>query len=223
MSATAEHTTADDAALERRIVDAALTLGSQRGWDRVHLHEVAAALGIGLAEIAHRFATKDAIAEAWFARADTALLAMPATPGWGRHSPRERLRRAILSWLGALAPHREVAAAMLGYKLQPEHLHLQVQGALRVSRTVQWIREAAWLPAVGWRRELEEAALTAIYLTTFACWLRDDSADAHRSRALLDRLLERAEWLALRLDAAPPAPPAGRPDGRADADGGPGS
>lgn len=197
--------------LRCRIIDTALSLGAERGWDGVHLHEVAARLDIGLADIARHFSGKDAIAEAWFERADAALLAAAQAPGWQLLSPRERLQRAILAWLHELSPHRQLAAEMLRYKLQPEHVHLQVQGALRVSRTVQWIREAALLPATGWRRECEEAALTAIYLTTFACWLRDDSSGASRSRSLLDRLLARAEWLAGWLDGVGcGAAPAGR-------------
>lgn len=186
----------DQAELRCRIIDTALILGEERGWDGFHLHDLAVRLDIGLSDIARHFTGKDAIVEAWFERADAALLAAPDTPGWQLLSPRERLQRAIFSWLQALAPHRKLAAEMLRYKLQPEHLHLQVLGALRISRTVQWIREAALLPATGWRRECEEAALTAIYLTTFASWLRDDSLGASRSRSLLDRLLARAEWLA---------------------------
>ncbi len=182
--------------LRCRIIDSALRLGHERGWDGVHLHDLAACLGIGLADIARHFADKDAIAEAWFARADAALLAAPQAAGWSLLSPRERLQRAILAWLQALAPHRQLAAEMLRYKLQPEHVHLQVQGVLRVSRTVQWIREAALLPATGWRRECEEAALTAIYLSSFAGWLRDDSPGARHSQQRLDRLLAGAEWLA---------------------------
>lgn len=88
---------------------------------------------------------------------------------------------------------------MLRYKLQPEHLHLQALGVMRVSRTVQWIREVAMLPAVGWRREVEEAVLTAIYLTTFARWLVDDSPASARTHAVLDRLLAAAERAALWL------------------------
>jgi ubiquinone biosynthesis protein COQ9 len=60
---------------------------------------------------------------------------------------------------------------------------------MRISRTVQTMREAALLRATGWRREAEEAALTSIYLATFASWLFDDSADAQRTRARLARAL----------------------------------
>lgn len=189
--------------LRSRILDTALDLGEQRGWDAVHLHEIAQVMGISLADIDRHYPQKDAIAEAWFDRADEALLAAPATPGWTELSVPQRLHHALFAWLDALALHRRLTAEMLRYKLHPEHLHLQALGVTRISRTVQWIREAALLPSVGWRRELEEAALTAMYLSTFACWLNDDSSGAARTHALLDRLLgiaqRSAQWLAFRV------------------------
>ena len=85
------------------------------------------------------------------------------------------------------------------YKLQPDHLHLQAQGLVRVSRTVQWIRETARLPETGWRRELKEIALTGIYLSAVTFWLRDNSPGAVRTHAFLDRLLANAEQAALKI------------------------
>lgn len=105
----------------------------------------------------------------------------------------------MLAWLSALAPHRRLTAAMLRYKLQPEHLHLQALGLMRVSRTVQWWREVALLASTGWRRELEEAALTATYLGGFAIWLHDDSAAGTRGQDWLARRLATAEWLIRRF------------------------
>jgi ubiquinone biosynthesis protein COQ9 len=184
------------------ILDSAMSLAEQRGWDAVHMYDVAQAMGLPLAEIARNFGDKDELVEAWFDRADAALLAVADSAGWMELTPRERLHRAMFSWLDALAPHRRVTGDMLRYKFQPEHLHLQAQGVVRISRTVQWIREAACIPSVGWRREFEEAALTSIYLATFARWLADGSANAERTRAFLDGLLSVAERAALRLDRA---------------------
>ena len=185
--------------LREAIVDTALELGEQLGWDAVHLHQIAQAQGMALADIAQRFAHKDAIAEAWFDRADQALLAVPSSPGWEQLDPLERLHAAVFAWLDALAPHRRLSGQMLRYKLQPEHLHLQALGAVRVSRTVQTLREVAGLKSAGWRREAEEAALTAMYLTTLLSWLRDDSAGASASRVFLRRWLGRADLVARRL------------------------
>lgn len=185
--------------LAQAILDTALELAERRGWDALHLHEIAAAMDITVADIQPCYPHKDALAEAWFDRAEAALVATAGSSGWLELKPRERLFRTISSWLDALAAHKAVTAAMLHYKLQPDHPHLQAQGALRVSRTVQWIRETAALPEAGWRRELQEIALTGIYLATLARWLNDDSPDAAATRDLLDRLLAGAERAALRI------------------------
>jgi len=191
-----------DPNLARRILDTALEIGEQRGWDALLLHDVAAAMGITLADIHRYYPDKDTLAETWFDRAESAMIATANAPHWLELSPRDRLFRTIWSWFDALAPHKGVAAAMLRYKLQPDHVHLQVQGLLRVSRTVQWIRETAALPESGWRRELQEIALTGIYLATLARWLNDKSPDSVETRRLLDRLLANGEWAARRLDSS---------------------
>jgi ubiquinone biosynthesis protein COQ9 len=179
--------------VKRHIVQTALRLAHEAGsWDAVHVHAVAREAGIGLQELRRHFGDKDAIAEGSFDLADEALLACGNVPGWGELAIRDRLYTAIMAWLDALAPHRQIAGEMLRYKLHPEHLHLQARGVARISRTVQWIREVAMLASTGWRRELEEAVLTTTYLATFSYWLLDSSAGAENTRRLLKRLLATA-------------------------------
>lgn len=171
------------------ILDVALQLASRRSWDALHLYEVSQEMGVPLAEISRHYPDKDALAEALFDRADAALFRCADRPGWRQLPVQERLHCAYTAWLQALAPHRRLVREMLGYKLQPEHVHLQARGIMRISATVQWIREVALLPATGWRRELSETVLTSTYLAVFACWLFDDSTGARRTHALLERLL----------------------------------
>jgi ubiquinone biosynthesis protein COQ9 len=163
-------------AIAEALLDTALALGAERGWDALQLHQLAARAGLSLSELQRHFGGKDEIAEALFDRAERALLGAAAAPGWEGLSPRERLQAALQAWFAVLAPHRLLVRDMLAYKLHPEHLHLQVQGLLRISGTVQWWREAALLEESGWRRELAEAGLTAIYLGTVWRWLRDEAA-----------------------------------------------
>lgn len=186
------------------ILDVALDLAEATGWDNLHLHDIARESGITLAEIHHHYSDKDALAEAWFDRADEALVTLPQTLGWESFSVRKRLHRALFAWFDALAAHRRLTASMLRYKFQPEHLHLQLLGVTRISRTVQWIREAAHLDSTGLRRELEEVALTGIFLASFGCWLGDDSPNSKRTHAVLDRLLKNAERVALNLPGRGP-------------------
>lgn len=178
----------------RLIVHTALRLGEQAGsWDAVHVHAVAREAGITLDELRRHFGGKDEIAEGFFDFADDAMFAAASEPGWTQLTESERLQRVITAWLDTLAPHKRLVRQMLGYKLRPEHIHLQVGGVARISRTVQWFREAAMLPSAGLRRELEETVITSIYLATFSAWLLEPSAASERSKRLLRSLLRRVD------------------------------
>lgn len=201
--------TGDTDNLRERIVDAALELAELRSWETVRLHAVAERLGISLADIGRCFREKEDLVEAWFDRADRAMLADAATPEFQALAPRERLHRVILRWLTALGPHRRVTRQMILGKLEPGHLHIQIPGLLRVSRTVQWMREAAGLEPPGMtRRAFEEVATTAIYLMTFVHWMTDDSPQAARTSAFLERRLREAEGLVRCMEHRHDAPPA---------------
>lgn len=201
--------------LPRRIVDTAVELAERNTWEAVRLHQVAAALGVGLEDIRRHFREKDELIDAWFRRADDALLALADSGALLPLSPRERLFRLIMAWLDALEEHRRVSRQMILAKLEPGHLHIQIPALMRVSRTVQWIREGAGLDDAGLRRALLETAVTSVYLAAFAAWLREDAPGSPRTRRLLDGMLARAErlmgrcaWLAGR--SGPPARPRGQ-------------
>ncbi|MEX2496214.1 MAG: TetR/AcrR family transcriptional regulator [Woeseia sp.] len=207
------------AATDRRVsrdqlVDAALDLAERDGWESVRLHQVAAACASGLDDLRAHFREKDEIIDAWLDRADAAMLQHFDAGGVEGLLPRERIRRLILVWLESLAAHRRVTREMIGHKLEFGHIHLQVPALLRISRTVQWIREGALLDAPLPRRALEETAMTALFVRTFLGWLNDDSGNFQRSRNRLERDLL---WLELAASwipggrsgyRAPGAPPA---------------
>jgi ubiquinone biosynthesis protein COQ9 len=178
-----------------RIVDTALALAEQRSWEAMRLYDVAVAVGITLDDIRHDFREKEDLVDAWFDRADQAMLKAAEQPEFLSLPTRQRLHRLIMTWLGALAPHRRVTRQMILGKLEPGHIHIQIPAILRISRTVQWMREAAHRDPVYLRRALEETGLTTIYLMTFCYWLQDDSPDSIRTRAFLERRLAMAETL----------------------------
>ncbi|MEX0957812.1 MAG: TetR/AcrR family transcriptional regulator [Burkholderiales bacterium] len=184
--------------VREKIVDAALDLAGRGSWEAVRLHDVADALGITLEDVRHHFREKEEIVDAWFDRADSAMLKAAEAPGFVDLTPRQRIHRLMMTWFGALAPHRKATRQMIYSKLEPGHIHIQIPGLMRVSRTVQWMREAAHRDAAFLRRALEETGLTSIYLTTFFYWMRDDTPDSASTSRLLDRLLGAAE----RLDRA---------------------
>jgi ubiquinone biosynthesis protein COQ9 len=174
-----------------RILDTALEQAEASSWEELNLHNVAEALQIRLDEILSHFSGKDDLAEAWFDRGDRAMLRTERGADFLNLPPQERLQAVICDWLDALAAHRRVTREMLAYKLEPGHVHLQALGIMRISRTVQWFREASRQNSTGLQRILDETALTAIYLSALGYWLFDDYRDSRESKAFLASALRR--------------------------------
>ncbi len=194
--------------LERRIVDAALDLAEEVGWDGLCLRRVAERLDEPLAELLVHYRDLDAVADAWFRRAWAAMLAPP--PGdFAARPARARLHLMTMRWFDALAPHRDVTGLILAAKRYPSHPHHWTPLAFNLSRTIHWLREAALLDATGRRRQMEEVGLSVLFLATLAVWRRDDTPDQARTRRFLTRRLEDADRLMVR--AWGKAPPPGIP------------
>jgi len=180
-----------------RIVDTALALAEEIGWDAVRLSEVAARLKLPMAELAQHYRDKDALADAWFTRARYAMLATPSK-GFAAQPAEARLHQLMMRWFDALAGHRAVTGQMLQEKLYPSHPHHWVPMIFNLSRTIQLLRDAARLEARGRRRQVEEIGLSALFLATLRVWLGDDSPEQAETRAYLSRRLARADRLMAR-------------------------
>lgn len=178
-----------------QILDSALQLAEEHSWAALRLHDIAERLGISLDQIRSHYSQKDNIAEAWFDRADQAMLAASNSANFLDQPLKERLQHLIMAWLEALSPHRQITREILQYKTLLLHVHLQLHGLTRISRTMQWLCEAAVLESLdrSTQRELEEIGITGIYLLTFRYWLSDDSTDDKNTRKLLSSLLNRAK------------------------------
>ena len=181
--------------LREAIVDTAVTIAERTNWETVRLFDVATELNITLDDIRVYFREKEDLVDAWFDRADQQMLRAAETVEFLSLPSRERLQYLIMSWLDALAAHRKVTRQMIDAKLEPGHLHIQIPAIMRVSRTIQWMREAAQRDATFVRRALEETALTTIYLATFAYWMQDDSENSQNTREFLTHKLKMAESL----------------------------
>jgi ubiquinone biosynthesis protein COQ9 len=174
------------------VVDAALALADAGHWESVRLHEVAARLGVPLDDIREHFSEKEQIVDAWMDRADQSMLRVTESAEFARLEGRERIQRLILTWLDTLAPYRRVTREMVVVRLEPGHLHHQIPSVMRISRTVQWVREAAGRKQAFLWRALEETALTTVFVTTFIYWLNDDSPGQVDTRKRLRMLLDTA-------------------------------
>lgn len=179
--------------IAQRILDTALNLAEANSWTSVQLHHVAETLGIPLSEVRAHFRDKEALVDAWFDRADEAMLRDAAEPDFLLLPRQARLHRLIMRWLDTLAPHRRVTRQMVLNDLQQPG-HSLLRAPQRFYRTVEWIYEASRRNANFIQRALEETGLAGIYLATFAYWLTDDSQNSVSTRRFLDRLLMGASF-----------------------------
>ena len=184
-----------------RIVDTALEMAEEVGWGALRLSDLAARLEVPMAELLASYRDKDAIADAWFGRALAAMLAAPPKDVAARPA-KERLYYLLSRWFDALAGHRAVTGQMLREKLYPSHPHHWVPMIFNLSRTIQWLRDAARLEAGGRRRQLEEVGLTLLFLAALRVWLGDDTPGQARTREFLEHRLERADRTMARLYGA---------------------
>jgi len=84
-----------------------------------------------------------------------------------------------------------MTAQMLRGKLHLPHMHHWVSMIFDLSRTIQWLREAAQLSGEYEtdKAKREEVGLTALFLAALIVWTRDDSAGQERTRLFLRREL----------------------------------
>ncbi len=186
---------AKQADLSDKILDAALELAESRHWEALRLYDIADVMGISLNQIRCHFREKDELIDAWFDRADTAMLEDAGSPEFQALSSQARIHRAIMTWLNALAAHQRTTRQMILAKLEFGHIHIQFPAVMRISRTVQWVREMAGRDATFLLRAIEETALTSIYLMVFTKWMNDDSPQFKETNELLENLLNGAASL----------------------------
>ena len=181
--------------LAEHILDTALQQAEISSWESVNLHTVANSLDISLDDIRCLYPEKDNLVEAWFDRADKAILSSKPSEDFIALPAGERLHKIIMLWFFTMSEHRRVTRQMLCYKFEFGHIHLQILGIMRISRTVQWFREAALLKTGNIHRIIEEIFITSIYLTSFARWLFDDSKNSNRTDQYLQNALKRVSTL----------------------------
>jgi AcrR family transcriptional regulator len=177
--------------LASRIVDTAVELAEEGGWEKLRLRKVADRLGVPLTTVLETFRDSDAVADAWFARALRSML-RPPEARFEALSARERTQVVLMRWFDVQAEHRRVVGEMLRAKLYPSHAHYWVPMIFSLSRLIQWVRETALLDGGGRRRQIEETGLTWVFLRTLRAWLRDGTPGQEYTRRFLGR---RLGWL----------------------------
>lgn len=177
--------------LEERIVDAALELFAERGWNGVSMADIAGAAAVSEEEVLNAFPTKTAVVQHLMTRVDNAVLGHAPTPDG---TVRDRLFDLLMLRFDSLRLHKAAVVSICeGLCRSP------VAGLClvpRVLRSMGRTLEAAGAGSSGLDGLLRAEALALIYANAFRVWTSDTTVDMSKTMATLDRSLAQAERLA---------------------------
>lgn len=178
-------------ALDRQAcLDAALRVAADRHWEAVRLVDVAADLGVPLAELHPSLGEKEDLVDIFWDRADQHMLETCRSEDFQHRAFPDNFESAVHAWLVWPGRHRRTFREMLVVRAEPGHFHIQFPTLLRVSRTVQWMRELCGRRAVFLQRACEEVALSTVFVSTVVDYLNDEQTDGRASQERLHRHLQ---------------------------------
>lgn len=176
---------------EAEILDAAMNLAEDIGWDNIRLYQVAERLDVSLQDILTTTPDLNGVANIWFQQALEHMVQEP-TIEFEHLPPWQRLFSTMEQWLDHIAQHKDVTAQILRSKLHPPHVHHWVPMIFDLSRLIHWWLDAASIAAISRKRQMAEIALTGIFLSTLIYWQRDKSPGQNKAKAFLKRRLQRS-------------------------------
>ena len=177
-----------------RLIEAALGLAAETGWQRLSIAAAAERAGVSLVAAYEAFPDKRALLESIIGRVDRAVL--NDGPASAQDSPRDRLFEILMRRFDALQADRAGMVAILrGLPLDPP---AAIAAVPALARSMAWVLEAARLSAQGVVGLVRIKAIAVVYLSALRVWLNDDSPDMARTMSMVDRGLREAEGLARR-------------------------
>jgi len=174
----------------QHLIDAALDLAAEKGWQAVTLADVAVRAKQPLAEVYVHFQSRNDILRAFLARIDEQMMSGEVDAD---ASPRDRVFEVTMRRFEALTPHKQAVRSILRQGVDPV---TALCGARRFARSMALLLEAAGIGSAGLTGLVRVNGMAAIYLYTMRCWLRDDTPDLARTMAALDTALRRADSVA---------------------------
>ena len=162
----------------------------EKGWSRLTLADLAAALELTLVELRTLIDSKYDLISALNRHVDAAVLEECASIDVN-DSPRDRLFEVLMARFDALTPYRD-ALGMMAFSVRSD-LRLAAMTHKHLQRSMDWMLEAAGLGEGGLRGKFRQNGLTVVYIRTSMAWLNDGSEDLSATMKALDQALEDAE------------------------------
>lgn len=183
---------AGEEAVADRLIEAALAISGERGWQALSLVDVARRAEVSLAECYRAFPDKAAVLHRLLAATDQAVLRDgPADDP--EETARDRLFEVFMRRFDALQGRRAAIVTIL--RELPFDPLTAASLLPRLARSIVWMAETAGVPMTGVPGLIRVKVLGAVYLYALRVWVNDETADMAQTMAALDKALRRADRL----------------------------
>lgn len=189
---------------EDKIIDCALQLAAEDGWNRLTLSEVAMVAKVPLSDLHSQFSGKHAILTAFSRRTDVRVLRAVDPEDQEGERPKDRLFDVLMLRFDELGQFKEALWA-ISHDLARDPFGL-LAGAKPALRSMHWMLEAASIDSGGVYGAVRARALGLVWLAAFRVWL-DDEAGLGKTMSELDKRLQQSVALWGDTEATPTISP----------------
>ena len=175
----------DETKPKGRLIAAALRLAAERPWADITLADIAAASGMGLADVRADVSSKSDLVAAFMRVVDDAVLRKSALRA--SEPARDRLFDVVMLRFDTLQPWKPALKSMAASGL------VDLALARPYLASQHWMLQAAGIGTDGAGGGVRVAGLASVYASTFQTWLADDDPGMAKTMAALDRRLRRGE------------------------------
>lgn len=187
--------TADSLTLHDKIIDAAMTLAVEQGWDYTTLRDIAARAGMDAVQLFDIVNDKNDVLMLLGRMIDHKVIEnVTVSNDEGILDVRERLFDLLMDRYEILNDYRDGLRAIFeSFRYDPKQMIISCP---HLCRSMNTMLEFSGINTSGIKGDLKVAGLSAIYLKGVKTWMDDDSPDLSKTMAYLDKMLDRAEKVA---------------------------
>lgn len=176
--------------IRKKILESALFLSAEKGWEYVGLRDIAAHAGISFANLRDEIDDKSDLLVLLGKVIDRRVLEN-ISGNAEDSSVRERLFDLLMDRFDALNDYRAgVVSVIESLKYDPKQTVICMP---HICKSMAWMLEGAGVETYGARGAVKVLGLSGVYLKVLHVWVQDDSADLSKTMAALDKALGRAE------------------------------
>ncbi len=180
--------------IKQKILDSALTLAVEQGWEYTTLRDIAEHAGISASELYDSIDDKNDILVILGRKIDKEIIGNVDISDGDELNSRDLLFDIMMDRYEALNQYREGLVSILEtFKYDPKQAVISMP---HLCKSMGWMLEVSGVETAGIKGALKVVGLTGVYIKVLKVWAHDESDDLSKTMSALDKSLDRAEQAA---------------------------